>query len=453
MGHCKACDHNHEHEEENENLKVEIIRLIISLCIFFIALLNKFSNTVNMILFIISYLLFGYKVLLECIENIFKGKFFDENFLMTIATIGAFALNQPIEAAAVMIFYNVGEIFSDVAVDKSKKSIMDLINIKAKYANLKVDNNLKTVDPEELKVDDIIIVKPGEKIPVDGIIVKGKTAVDTSTLTGESIPKQVMEDDKVFAGYTNINSLIEMKVTNEFKDTSVAQIIDLVESASDKKSKTENFITKFAKIYTPIVTFLAVIIGIIIPIILKTYDFNKWVHRALVFLVTSCPCAMVISIPLGYFIGIGVSSKKGALIKGSNYLDMLTKIDAIALDKTGTITKGKFSVSKIVPKENISEKELLNVAAIAESYSNHPVAKSILNASEEQIEKDSIADYEEISGYGIKLKYNNDIILAGNSKLMDLEKIKYEKIQEARYNSIYSKKSRIYGINNCIRCN
>lgn len=437
MAHCKACNHNQEHEKD-EKIKVVIIRLIISLFVFFIAVLNKLPSTVNMILFIISYLLFGYKVLLECIKNIFDGKIFDENFLMTIATIGAFALNEPIEATAVMIFYNVGEIFSDVAVDKSKKSIMDLVSIKAKYANLKIDNILKRVDPEELKVNDSIIVKSGEKIPVDGVIVKGKTTVDTSTLTGESIPKQVKEDDKVLAGYTNINNLIEVKVTNEFKDTSIAQIIDLVESASNKKSKTENFIKKFAKIYTPIVTLLALIIGIIIPIILKTYEFNKWVHRALVFLVTSCPCAMVISIPLGYFIGIGVSSKKGVLIKGSNYLDMLTKIDAIALDKTGTITKGKFSVSKIMPKDNISVNELLNIAAIAETYSNHPVAKSILSVSEAQIEKDSITEYEEISGHGIKLKYNNDITLVGNSKLMDIENIKYEKIQEVRNNSIYS---------------
>ena len=423
--HCGAHDHDHEHEEEEENLKAEVIKLIIALIIFAIAFFKIVPEKIATWLFVVAYILSGYEVLLKSIKNIFRGEVFDENFLMSIATLGAFAISKPGEAAAVMIFYNVGELFEDYAVGKSKKSIIQLMNIKPKIANLKNGNEIKVVEPEELKVGDIIVVKAGEKIPVDGVIVNGETTINTSALTGESVPRKVKVDDEVLAGCINESDVIEVKVTKEFKDTAINEIIELVKNSNKAKSKTELFITKFAKVYTPIVVVLALILAFVPPIFVGFQNLGEWVKRALVFLVTSCPCAIVLSVPLGYFAGIGKAGKEGVLIKGSNYLDVLTKANTMVLDKTGTITKGNFEVSKIVLAEEIGEEELLEIAAVAESMSNHPIAKSIISKVNKKISQEEIEEYKEIAGMGIKAKYHGDEIVAGNAKLLDKEEIKY----------------------------
>lgn len=423
--HCGAHDHDHEHEEEEENLKAEVIKLVIALIIFAIAFFKIVPEKIVTWLFVVAYILSGYEVLLKSIKNIFRGEVFDENFLMSIATLGAFAINKPGEAAAVMIFYNVGELFEDYAVGKSKKSIIQLMNIKPKIANLKKGNEIKVVEPEELKVGDIIVVKAGEKIPVDGVIVNGETTINTSALTGESVPRKVKVDDEVLAGCINESDVIEVKVTKEFKDTAINEIIELVKNSNKTKSKTELFITKFAKVYTPIVVVLALVLAFVPPIFVGFQNLGEWVKRALVFLVTSCPCAIVLSVPLGYFAGIGKAGKEGVLIKGSNYLDVLTKANTMVLDKTGTITKGNFEVSKIVLAEEIGEEELLKIAAVAESMSNHPIAKSIISKVNKKISQEEIEEYKEIAGMGIKAKYHGDEIVAGNAKLLDKEEIKY----------------------------
>ena len=423
--HCGAHEHDHEHEEEEENLKAEIIKLVISLIIFAIAFFKIVPEKIATWLFVASYILSGYEVLLKSIKNIFRGEVFDENFLMSIATLGAFAINKPGEAAAVMIFYNVGELFEDYAVVKSKKSIIQLMNIKPKIANLKKGNEIKVVEPEELKVGDIIVVKAGEKIPVDGVVINGQTTINTAALTGESVPRKVKVDDEVFAGCINESDVIEIKVTKEFKDTAINEIIELVKNSNKTKSKTELFITKFAKVYTPIVVVLALMLAFIPPIFEGFQNLGEWVKRALVFLVTSCPCAIVLSVPLGYFAGIGKAGKEGVLIKGSNYLDILTKANTMVLDKTGTITKGNFEVSKIILAEKIKEEELLEIAAVAESMSNHPIAKSIISKVNKKISQEEIEEYKEIAGMGIKAKYHGEEIVAGNAKLLEKEEIKY----------------------------
>lgn len=423
MGKCKHC-HNDDHEEKKD-LRLEIIKLVVSLIIFATAFFKIVPEKFTLGLYIVSYVLTGHEVLLKSIKNIFRGEIFDENFLMSIATIGAFAINEPAEAVAVMIFYNIGEIFEDYAVGKSKKSIIQLMNIKPKIANLKQGKEIKTVEPEKLKVGDIIVVKAGEKIPVDGIIVNGETTINTSALTGESVPRKVKVNDEVLAGCINETQVIEVKVTKEFKDTAINEIIELVKNSNKTKSKTELFITKFAKIYTPIVVILAILLAFIPPIFFGVESLSIWIKRALVFLVTSCPCAIVLSIPLGYFAGIGKAGKDGVLIKGSNYLDILTKANAMVLDKTGTITKGNFEVSKIVLEEEIGEEELLEIAAVAESMSNHPIAKSIISKVNKKISQEEIEEYKEIAGMGIKAKYHGDEIVAGNAKLLEKEEIKY----------------------------
>lgn len=428
MSKCEYCgthDHDHEHEEKEENLKAEVVKLVIALIIFATAFFKVVPGKIATWLFVAAYILSGYEVLLKSIKNIFRGEVFDENFLMSIATLGAFAINKPGEAAAVMIFYNVGELFEDYAVGKSKKSIIQLMNIKPKIANLKNGNEIKVVEPEELKVGDIIVVKAGEKIPVDGVIVNGETTINTSALTGESVPRKVKVDDEVLAGCINESNVIEVKVTKEFKDTAINEIIELVKNSNKAKSKTELFITKFAKVYTPIVVVLALILAFVPPIFVGFQNLGEWVKRALVFLVTSCPCAIVLSVPLGYFAGIGKAGKEGVLIKGSNYLDVLTKANTMVLDKTGTITKGNFEVSKIVLAEEIGAEELLEIAAVAESMSNHPIAKSIISKVNKKISQEEIEEYKEIAGMGIKAKYHGDEIDAGNAKLLEKEEIKY----------------------------
>lgn len=428
MENCEHCHHDHEHEEEN--IKGEIIKLVIALIIFIIAIIKIVPEKWAIWLYAISYLLSGYNVLLNSIKNIFKGEIFDENFLMLVATIGAFAINEPVEAVAVMIFYNLGELFQDIATDRSKKSIISLMNIKPKIANLKIDSEIKEVDPEKLKVGDIIVVKPGEKVPVDGVIINGESFVNTSAITGEAVPRKVVINDEVLAGSINENSVIEIKVTKEFKDTAISEIIELVKNSNKNKSKTEKFITKFAKIYTPIVVLLALILAFVPPIFVGFENLSEWVRRSLVFLVTSCPCALVLSIPLGYFAGIGKAGKEGVLVKGSNYLDIITKAKAVVLDKTGTITKGNFDVTKVILNEGVKENELLETAQIAECLSNHPIAQSIMRKVNMNINKDKIFDYSEIAGMGIKLKYEGDEVLAGNYKLLDKENVKYDKHAE-----------------------
>lgn len=441
MGKCKHC-HNDDHEEEKD-LRLEMIKIVVSLIIFATAFFKIVPEKFTLGLYIVSYVLTGHEVLLKSIKNIFRGEIFDENFLMSIATIGAFAINEPAEAVAVMIFYNIGEIFEDYAVGKSKKSIIQLMNIKPKIANLKQGKEIKTVEPEKLKVGDIIVVKAGEKIPVDGIIVNGETTINTSALTGESVPRKVKVNDEVLAGCINETQVIEVKVTKEFKDTAINEIIELVKNSNKTKSKTELFITKFAKIYTPIVVILAILIAFIPPIFIGVESLSIWIKRALVFLVTSCPCAIVLSIPLGYFAGIGKAGKDGVLIKGSNYLDILTKANAMVLDKTGTITKGNFEVSKIILADEIEEEELLEIAIIAESMSNHPIAKSIINRTNKNIDIKNISDCEEISGMGIKVKYKEDEIVVGNSKILDKENIKYYHCSEVGA-IVYVAKNRKY---------
>lgn len=424
MSKCEHCG-AHDHEEKEENLKAEVVKLVIALIIFATAFFKVVPEKIATWLFVVAYILSGYEVLLKSIKNIFRGEVFDENFLMSIATLGAFAINKPGEAAAVMIFYNVGELFEDYAVGKSKKSIIQLMNIKPKIANLKKGNEIKVVEPEELKVGDIIVVKAGEKIPVDGVIVNGETTINTSALTGESVPRKVKVDDEVLAGCINESDVIEVKVTKEFKDTAINEIIELVKNSNKAKSKTELFITKFAKVYTPIVVVLALVLAFVPPIFVGFQNLGEWVKRALVFLVTSCPCAIVLSVPLGYFAGIGKAGKEGVLIKGSNYLDVLTKANTMVLDKTGTITKGNFEVSKIVLEEEIGEEELLEIAAVAESMSNHPIAKSIISKVNKKISQEEIEEYKEIAGMGIKAKYHGDEIVTGNAKLLEKEEIKY----------------------------
>lgn len=424
MSKCEQCG-AHDHEEKEKNLKAEVVKLVIALIIFATAFFKVVPGKIATWLFVAAYILSGYEVLLKSIKNILRGEVFDENFLMSIATLGAFAINKPGEAAAVMIFYNVGELFEDYAVGKSKKSIIQLMNIKPKIANLKKGNEIKVVEPEELKVGDIIVVKAGEKIPVDGVIVNGETTINTSALTGESVPRKVKVDDEVLAGCINESDVIEVKVTKEFKDTAINEIIELVKNSNKAKSKTELFITKFAKVYTPIVVVLALILAFVPPIFVGFQNLGEWVKRALVFLVTSCPCAIVLSVPLGYFAGIGKAGKEGVLIKGSNYLDVLTKANTMVLDKTGTITKGNFEVSKIVLAEEIGEEELLEIAAVAESMSNHPIAKSIISKVNKKISQEEIEEYKEIAGMGIKAKYHGDEIVVGNAKLLEKEEIKY----------------------------
>ena len=441
MGKCKHC-HNDDHEEEKD-LRLEMIKIVVSLIIFATAFFKIVPEKFTLGLYIVSYVLTGHEVLLKSIKNIFRGEIFDENFLMSIATIGAFAINEPAEAVAVMIFYNIGEIFEDYAVGKSKKSIIQLMNIKPKIANLKQGKEIKTVEPEKLKVGDIIVVKAGEKIPVDGIIVNGETTINTSALTGESVPRKVKVNDEVLAGCINETQVIEVKVTKEFKDTAINEIIELVKNSNKTKSKTELFITKFAKFYTPIVVILAILLAFIPPIFIGVESLSIWIKRALVFLVTSCPCAIVLSIPLGYFAGIGKAGKDGVLIKGSNYLDILTKANAMVLDKTGTITKGNFEVSKIILADEIEEEELLEIAIIAESMSNHPIAKSIINRTNKNIDIKNISDCEEISGMGIKVKYKEDEIVVGNSKILDKENIKYYPCSEVGA-IVYVAKNRKY---------
>ncbi|MEG1255710.1 heavy metal translocating P-type ATPase [Clostridium sp.] len=426
-------NNNHTHSHESSSTKKKIIKLIIGIMLSTAALLT--NNVISLILFILSYLVIGGDILLIAGRNILKGQVFDENFLMSIATIGAFAIGEYPEAVGVMMFYQVGEFFQHLAVNKSKKSISELMNIRPDYANLKLSNgDLSVVSPERINIGDIVVIKPGEKIPLDGVVIRGSSQIDTSALTGESVPRIVKEREDVLAGSINKTSLIEIKVTKEFSESTVSKILELVENASNKKAPTEKFITKFARYYTPIVVILAIILAILPPILMGG-EFSVWIYRSLSFLVVSCPCALVISIPLSFFGGIGGASRSGVLVKGGNYLEALSNAEIVVFDKTGTLTEGSFEVTKIMPYGFITEDMLMEYAAHAEIYSNHPIAKSIVESykkisSKAIIDKSRIKSYEEIPGKGVKIYFGDRYIYAGNYRLMDELEIDYVKSKE-----------------------
>ena len=411
-------------------MKKSLIQIIISFVLFLIAILIPFENDfINKTLYIISYLIVGLEIVLKAIKNIFKGNVLDEHFLMSIATIGAFVIGEFPEAVAVMLFYQVGELFQDYAVDKSRKSITSLMDIRPDIAFVKRNGKVEKISPEDVKVGENIVVKPGEKIPLDGMIVEGSSMIDTSALTGESIPKEVTVGNEVLSGCINENGLLTIKVEKEFGESTVSKILDLVENASSKKSKSENFITKFARYYTPAVVIIAVILAIVPPFIFHNATFTEWLYRALTFLVVSCPCALVISIPLGFFGGIGGASKMGILVKGSNYLEALSQTEIVVFNKTGTLTQGIFEVQKIETEE-ISKEEMLRLVTHTENYSNHPISQSIKKAYGKEIDKNIISKTEEISGKGIIAKVENNDIIIGNNKLMDEKNIQYKKCNE-----------------------
>lgn len=402
-------------------------RIIIGAAVLSTAVLLSLNNEwLQIALFIISYIIVGGDVVKRAVKNIFKGQVFDENFLMSIATIGAFFIGEYPEGVAVMLFYQVGELFQSYAVGKSRKSIASLMDIRPDYANVKKGDELVKVDPDEVQIGDIIVIKAGEKIPLDGKVIEGSSMIDTSALTGESVPREVEVGSDILSGCININGVITAEVTKEFGESTVSKILDLVENASSKKSNSEQFITKFARYYTPVVVIIAVFLAIIPPLVIDGATFSDWIYRALAFLVVSCPCALVISIPLSFFGGIGGASKKGVLVKGSNYLEALAETEIVVFDKTGTLTKGVFNVQEIHP-EGVSKEELLELTAHAESYSNHPISLSLKRAYSKEIDNGRISDVEEISGHGVIATVDGKKVMAGNIKLMKMMDIPYFK--------------------------
>ncbi|MDE6251569.1 MAG: cadmium-translocating P-type ATPase [Lachnospiraceae bacterium] len=420
----------------NKKQKCMILRIVSSAILYAAiiilekAFILKFMDIwwICLLLYIVPYLVIGYDIIFKAVRNIFNGQVFDENFLMCVATFGAFGIGEYSEAVAVMLFYQVGELFQSYAVNKSRQSITELMDICPEYANIEVDGSLKQVDPDDVNVGDIITVKPGERIPLDGKIIKGTSMIDTSALTGESVPRKAEEGSEVISGCVNGSGTICVEVTKEFDDSTVSKILELVENASSKKAKVENFITKFARYYTPIVVIAAVVLAILPPLILGS-GWASWIKRACIFLVISCPCALVISVPLSFFGGIGAASKNGILIKGSNYLESLSNMKTVVFDKTGTITKGEFKVQKLIPS-GLSENELLELAAYAEGYSDHPISKSIKEAYGKNIDLTKVDKAQEISGHGIKVKVNGKEVYAGNEKLMVKQGIPFESCQE-----------------------
>ena len=407
--------------------KKVLIRIIIaSVLIILLKLVFHFVNVnkyVELIAFLVPYFVIGYDILKKAVYGIFNRQVFDENFLMAIATVGAIALGEYVEGTAVMLFYQIGELFQSYAVGKSRKNITALMDIRPDYANIEVDGKLEQVDPDDVEVGSVIVVKPGEKIPIDGIVVEGSSTLNTSALTGESVPRSAKEGEEVISGCVNLTGLLKIKTDKEFGDSTVSKILDLVENSSMKKSRSENFITRFAKVYTPAVCIGALALAVIPPVVNfvmgNSSEWSKWLIRALTTLVISCPCALVISIPLSFFGGIGGASSRGILIKGSNYLEILSKAKYIVCDKTGTLTKGVFEVTDVVTANSYQKEELLKLAAYAESYSTHPISKSIRNAYKKDIDTNVISDIEEISGHGVCADIKGRKILAGNKKLME----------------------------------
>ncbi|MDJ0747440.1 MAG: heavy metal translocating P-type ATPase [Xenococcaceae cyanobacterium MO_167.B27] len=433
---CCGNDHNHgqdrSHDHHESNLGRELIPLSITVVLFAMGLMfqKPLHNTpwsiAEYAVFIPAYLISGSTVLTSAGRNILRGRIFDENFLMTIATVGAISIHELPEAVGVMLFFQIGELFQGFAVGRSRRSIKSLLEVRPSKANLKAEGEIREVAPETVAVGDIIIIKPGEKVPLDGEILSGNSQIDTSALTGESVPQTVREGDNILAGTINQTGSLTVRVTKMFAESSVAKILDLVENASSKKAPTEKFITRFARYYTPVVVFLSLAVAILPPLLISGATKEQWVYRALVLLVISCPCGLVISIPLGYFGGVGGAAKRGILVKGSTFLDALTDVKTVIFDKTGTLTKGVFEVTQIVPYNGYSEKELLTLAARAESQSNHPVAKSILEAYDGALGEFEVTDYQEIPGQGIRALVKGRSVLAGNDRLLHRSNIDHD---------------------------
>ena len=407
--------------------KINLFRIITTIILFAITFIPSLNSNIKISLYIISYLVIGGDILINAIKNIFKGELFDENFLMSLATVGALVIGEYPEAIAVMLFYQIGELFQDMAVEKSKANITKLMDIRPDFANIEHNGNLVQVSPEKINIGDIIVVKPGEKIPLDGIIVYGKSSLNTTALTGESIPRSVNVDDEVLSGCINLSCLIKIKTTSTFGDSTVSKILDLVENADNSKANTEKFITKFAKIYTPVVVILAVLLAVIPSLI--TGEWLEWINRSLIFLVISCPCALVVSVPLSFFAGIGGASKNGVLIKGANYLEALANVNTIVFDKTGTLTKGNFKVVAIHP-EKITEEKLLEIATLAEQFSTHPISISLKNEYSKELDKNRVKDIEDIPGKGIKATVDKKQVYIGNDNLMKYIDVHYENCEK-----------------------
>ncbi|NLM10758.1 MAG: cadmium-translocating P-type ATPase [Clostridiaceae bacterium] len=414
-----------------ELLGVKQIIALIGAVIYITAIIFPLPETVEIIMYFAGYLLLGGEILYKAMKNVFKGRIFNENFLMSIATIGAMAIGEYTEGVAVMLFYQIGEFFQDISLERSRKSISKLVDIRPDYANLVSDHSIIQVSPDKVNVGEIIVVKPGERIPLDGIVIEGSSSLDMSSLTGESIPKSVYVENQVYSGSVNMEGLLKIKVTKLFHESTAAKILDLVQNSATKKAPTEKFITRFAKWYTPAVVIIAVCIALFPPLIAEAANgagnfstmFADWFYRALIFLVVSCPCALVISIPLGFFGGIGLASKNGILVKGGNYLEALTSLETVVFDKTGTLTKGEFEVTQVLPADGLNKNELLQMAAAVEKYSNHPIARAIVAAGSDSYTDITIEEHREIPGFGIVAKYNQKEIIIGNKNLMDREQI------------------------------
>ncbi|MBD2210327.1 cadmium-translocating P-type ATPase [Nostoc linckia FACHB-104] len=424
-------DHNHEHGTEF-NLKNEIFPLVLILSLYVPGVIfeeqlhNTFYSIGEYLLFIPAYLLSGWSVLKTAGRNIIRGRVFDETFLMTVATLGAIAIHKLPEAVGVMLFYKIGELFQDIAVNRSRNSIKALLEIRPDYANVKTDGEIQKVSPETVNIGEIIVVKPGEKIPLDGEIIDGSSQVDTSALTGESVPRTVRIGETVLAGMLNKMGVLTVKVTKLFDESSIAKILDLVQNARSKKAATEKFITKFARYYTPVVVLASLAVALLPPLFLNGATASEWIYRGLILLVISCPCGLVISIPLGYFGGIGGAAKRGILVKGSTFLDTLTTVDTVVFDKTGTLTQGVFKVVNISPQNGRNQQELLELAAKIESHSNHPIAQSIREAYQGKIDASDVQDYQEIAGYGISATVENQLVIAGSDRLLHRENIAHD---------------------------
>lgn len=430
--HGHGHDHGHSYGTGEFNLKKEVAPLVVTIILFTSGLIFKEQlhalpySFGEYLFFIPAYLISGWSVLSSAGRNILRGKVFDENFLMTIATLGAFAIHQLPEAVAVMLFYQVGEIFQDLAVSRSRQSITSLLEVRPDYANLKVNDTVKQVSPEEVEIGNIILAKVGEKIPIDGEVIEGSSQLDTSALTGEPVPRTAKWGDTVLAGMINQTGSLTVRVTKPFRESSISKILELVENASSKKAQTEKFITQFASYYTPIVVAISLAVAILPPLLIPGATSSEWVYRALVLLVISCPCGLVISIPLGYFGGVGGASRRGILVKGSTYIDALNAVKTVVFDKTGTLTLGEFKVRQIVPKKGFTQEKLLQIAATAESQSNHPVARSIQAAYGKEIDTSLVSDYQEIAGHGISAQVNGQTVLAGNDRLLHRENIEHD---------------------------
>ena len=441
------CEHHHhcEHEEKHEHCcenSFRPVKIAAAIVVFAIAFVPVFPEWLRIVMFLAAYIIAGGDVLFTAIKNIFKGDFFDENFLMGVATLGAFGIKEYPEAVMVMILYQIGEYFQHRAVEKSRRSVTELMDIRPDYANVEEKSGLVKKSPEEVKIGDVIVVAAGEKIPLDGVVIEGEASMDTSALTGESVPRKIAAGDEAVSGCINTNGLIKIQVTKEFGSSTVARILELVENAGSKKTKAENFITRFARYYTPAVVVAAVVLAFLPPL-LTGGGFSIWIERALTFLVISCPCALVISVPLGFFAGIGGASRCGILVKGSCYLEALANPDTVVFDKTGTLTKGVFSVTSVNPVDGVTEDELLRYTAMSENYSSHPIAQSLKRAFGKSIDTEKVKDVVEIAGCGIRANVEGSEILAGNTKLMEKYSINYKKAEDFG-TVVYTAKNRKY---------